>query len=406
MPVLDVCSDYQQFTVKVIGATAECTNAIFKIEIPKGFELEAGSVKIDGTTHDTQDTDDNGVTTVELSGLTIPAGANNELSITYNVKALCGIIGSLADSVVNYTLTGCNQEEKKASSETINIRYGVLRMNVSPDPIIGNIGDEVTRTITIKNQGNGAVSEFILDRKLGDGLSHVSYDYPSLTAAGWDVDETGPNELIFTGGSLKTGEELTFTEKVKITNCALSPTEYEVYYGCGEKCTNSKTNDYATNVIVINTPDAPKLVVTETQGAAVSGCFDDTGSHTIIWTIINTGSVDTEAIAFTITTQDAGGYISSYKVESNAEVSVSGNATSVPFMIPALAAGARTTIEFVQHYSGLNPAQSGGCASADTMFSYARGANSFTASYDYNNSCAPVTIAGSMKGISHVSNFS
>src|SRR5690606_14095068 len=118
------------------------------------------------------------------------------------------------------------------------------------------------RTITIKNQGNGEIFQFTLDRILGNGLSHVSYNYTSLTTAGWVIDDSNPNQLIFSGMSLKSGESITFKEKVKIEDCSLTPTDYEVYYGCATKCTASAVNGTATHIINLAVAGAPSLSVT------------------------------------------------------------------------------------------------------------------------------------------------
>ncbi len=408
VPVLDVCSDYKQFTVKITKDNNACNNATLAITIPKGFELESGSVAIDGVQATYTPTISEGVTNVILSGLDVGNGTG-ELTITYNVKALCDIISTPGDSTVGYELTDCSPNPKPGTSEAINIRYAVLRINVNPDPIMGNIGQVIERTITVKNQGNGEIPSFTVDRNLGSGLLHDSYDFSALIAAGWSIDFSNPDKIIFSGSSLKTGETITFKEKVKIDTCELTPTNYEVYYGCSDKCTTSGVNHTATHVIALDVPNVPKLEVIQTQGASIT-CFDNSGTNKIIWTIKNTGSVPTKEITFEISTSDIGGSIDPTNIIVDGVPAIvvgtpGANPTSVTIKIPALAAGATTTLEFDQKYDGLNPVQTGGCESGKTMFSYVKGVNSYKASYDYDNSCAPINIAGSMNGTSHVSNF-
>src|SRR5690606_24870893 len=159
----------------------------------------------------------------------IPAGpASEEIEVTFNAKALCNIIGSATDSIVTYTLNGCNGSAQTGTSETINIRYAVLRVSDTPAPIVGNLNEQPERTITIRNQGNGEISEFTLDRISGGGQSQFSDDYAILAGLGWIVDASNPNQIHVTGFSLKCGESISFKEKVQIGHWALTPTNYEV----------------------------------------------------------------------------------------------------------------------------------------------------------------------------------
>src|SRR5690606_25845543 len=266
VPVLDVCNDYEQFTLRIAKGSQACSNGELVIALPNGFELEAGSVNVDGTPATVI-----GQTGQEVTvSVNIPAGpASEEIEVTFNAKALCNIIGSATDSMVTYTLNGCNGSAQTGTSETINIRYAVLRVSVTPDPIVGNLNDQPERTITIRNQGNGEISEFTLDRTLGGGLSHISYDYANLTALGWIVDASNPNQIHFSGVSLKTGESVTLKEKVQIDNCALTATNYEVYYSCSTKCTVSGVNGTATHIINLEVSGAPSLSVTASAASPV-----------------------------------------------------------------------------------------------------------------------------------------
>ncbi|KAA5531706.1 HYR-like domain-containing protein, partial [Paenimyroides baculatum] len=390
VPVLDVCSDYQQFTVKIGRGSTACPNGKLKIELPTGFELESGSVKVGGVPATVS-----GQTTQEVTvDVNIPSGpASQEIEVTYNAKALCSAISStITDPSVSYTLQGCTGVIVPKSSETINIRYAVLRIDVTPNPIIGNINDVVERTISIRNQGNGELPVFTFERILGGGLSQVSYDYSSLTSLGWVVTVSG-NQLIFSGANanlkFKSGETLSFKEKVQIVSCALTPTNYEVFYGCSTKCTDAAVNSTATHIINLNTPNAPQLSITAAQ--PVINCFNGLGQNT--WTVTNTGSAATGVIEFEIGTQDLLGYISTSGITVNGNPAVftvtpGTNPKTVKIQLPAIAGGANAVVSFFQYY-GAPTGTPASCLSAPEQFG--TGQNYFNASYTYTGACAPIT---------------
>src|SRR5690606_24443250 len=169
-----------------------------------------------------------------------------------------------------------------------------------------NLNETVERTITVLNQGNGSIPVFNIDRALGNGLSHVEYDFTDAEDAGWTINQTDSDHLIFTStdGGLTTGTTLTFTEKVMVNNCALTPTDYEVYYGCDSKCMASSVNGTVRHIINLAAVNAPQLNVTGTTNIT---CFNNFGRNT--WTITNTGGETMTNIEFDITTSDPNGYL-------------------------------------------------------------------------------------------------
>src|SRR5690606_18182315 len=127
------------------------------------------------------------------------------------------------------------------------------------------------------------------------------YNFANLTAAGWLVNTSNPNKLVFSGKKLLSGESITLKEKVQIDNCALTATSYEVYYGCSTKCTVSDVNGTATHIINLEVSGAPSLSVTASAASPVLNCFNNYGTNT--WTVKNEGSVATDVITFEISTQ-------------------------------------------------------------------------------------------------------
>lgn len=390
VPLLSVCGDYQQLTVRIAKGSRACSQGKLKIEIPTGFELQLGSVKANGNTVSVTGE------TVAGSTVTLPnitAGpSSEEMVVTFKVKALCSVIGtSLApdQQVVSYTFSGCTTNPQTGTSEIINIDYAVLRVSVSPASSTGVVGAEIVRTITIRNQGNGGISNLVLERLLGNGLSAVSYDFS--TASGWTVDQTNPNKITFSGSNLDTGGTITFKEKVKITSCGLTPTIYEVYYGCGTKCTNSSVNGTAQHIVNIDDSLKPKIEVTGIP--PVITCLNQTYTNT--WNVKNTGNVEASSVGFEIGTNDANGYINinsvtvgGVSVNPSDIVILEGTAdkpTLIQVKISAnntLAVNQNVVVKFDQFYAA--PAASS-CETAPTSFT--TNDSHYKLSYDFAGGC-------------------
>lgn len=144
VPVLDACGDYQQFAVSVVKGNQNCTGGNLKIEIPEGFEIQSGSVKLNGVVQQVNVVPNQPVLVSVVFGTD---AITQEAKITFNVKALCDVIGNTSTvAAVNYNFTDCNVDLSE-SSDPINIRYAVLRVKVNPDNILGNLNDEISRNI-------------------------------------------------------------------------------------------------------------------------------------------------------------------------------------------------------------------------------------------------------------------
>ncbi|MCP1996378.1 gliding motility-associated C-terminal domain-containing protein [Flavobacterium sp. HSC-61S13] len=390
VPLLSVCGDYQQLTVRIGKGSRACNQGKLKIEIPAGFELQTGSVKANGNTVTVSGETGQGVT-ANLPSLT--AGpSSEEMVITYNVKALCSVIGSAVapeQQVVSYTFSGCTTNPQSGTSEIINIDYAILRVSINPAVSSGKVGDEIMRTVTIRNQGNGAISTLVLERLLGNGLSHVSYE--TASALGWTVDATNPNKITFSGSSLGTGGTISFKEKVKINSCSLTPTIYEVYYGCTTKCTNSNVNGTAQHIINIDNTFKPSLAVTAVP--PVITCFNQTYTNT--WNVKNTGNAEASSVGFEIGTNDVEGYINinsltigGIAVNPADIVVIEGTATK-PTRIKVNISADNTldpnqtvVVKFDQFYGA--PSASS-CETAPTSFT--TNDNYYSLSYDFTGGC-------------------
>ncbi|WP_430614524.1 gliding motility-associated C-terminal domain-containing protein [Flavobacterium sp. JP2137] len=390
VPLLSVCEGYQQFTVRIAKGSRACTQGKLKLEIPVGFELQPGSVKANGNTVTVSAETVQG-TTVSLPNLT--AGpSSEEMVVTFNVKALCSVIGSIipADQqVVKYTFSGCTVNPQIGTSEIINIEYAVLRVWVSPAVSSGYMGDEVVRTITLINQGNGPISTLVFERDLGNGLMHNSYDFSS--ALGWDVNVSNPGKVIFSGATLDSGATITFKEKVTINSCTLSATEYELYYGCTQRCNAPNVSSSATQWVNVKTDRRPDLKVQAVKPAFT--CLNQKYTHT--WNITNTGNADATDIAFEIGTNDPAGYIDINTLTiggvavNPADITVVAGSASQPTKIKvrlnptnSLTIGQAVTVKFEQFYGAPSDAS---CDSAPTAFSTYD--THYSLSYDFADGC-------------------
>ncbi len=390
IPLLSVCGDYQQLTVRIAKGSRACSQGKLKIEIPVGFELETGSVKANGNTVTVTGETGQG-TTVNLPNIT--AGpSSEEMVVTYNVKALCSVIGSAipADQqVVSYVFSGCTTNPQSGTSEIINIDFAVLRVSINPAISSGNVGDEITRTVTIRNQGNGAISTVVLERILGGGLNHLSYDFSA--ALGWTVEASNPNKITFSGATLASGGTISFKEKVKINSCSLTPTIYEVYYGCGTKCTNSSVSGDAQHIININNSFRPSIEVSAIP--PVITCLNQTYTNT--WNVKNTGNAEASSVGLEIGTNDANGYIDINTVivggvaVNPADIEILEGTAAKPTLIKVKISADNTldpnqvvVVKFDQFYAAPNAAA---CETAPTTFT--TNDNYYKLAYDFTGGC-------------------
>ncbi len=91
--------------------------------------------------------------------------------ITFEVQARCEALElSEDDREVQYVFSGCG-ELQSASSNTINLNYAVLNVEVEPAISSGIIGTTIQRTIRVVNSGNGATTGFVLPATYGAVLS-------------------------------------------------------------------------------------------------------------------------------------------------------------------------------------------------------------------------------------------
>lgn len=287
VPALSACGDYEEFQLSIGSGAAACT-ATLEIVMPEHFLYEVGSAKIDGVTADERDATEAGASI----SLNIPAGTpEKELVITFNAKATCEAIGTVdlptnQRPAVAYTLNGCGAASLTGESEAINIAFAVLNLTITPEATQGVIGDEFTRTIEVRNSGNGYVKEFTVTSALGADLELVSHTASSV--ANWIVDASNPGVYVFSDFTLNFGETISFTETVKMKACGDTNTEYNAYYGCTDRCTISDADDTKKAFITLDTSIRPIITTSLVDVQPSNYCFDQ--DYTVVIEIKNTGT--------------------------------------------------------------------------------------------------------------------
>ncbi|WP_164122210.1 gliding motility-associated C-terminal domain-containing protein [Sphingobacterium sp. xlx-130] len=332
IPALSVCGDYETVKLQVLSTTVKQTGATLKIALPAGFQLAlpADQTKTVQATFNSMATGTavpgalTGLTatgppqarevTVTLPELeATPAGQANPdfLEIEFKVQALCEAINTSGNvASVAYTLIN-NTGNFPAESEALNVIFGVLHVSVVSSTLSGVKGDVITRTITIRNDGNGTVNTFKLERTLGAGLSVVSTDANAENSV-WIEETAGSGVYVYRGAAIPNGQKVTFTEKVRIEDCDISLiTKYKAYYGCEGEC--EVGTGLGESTIILDTSIKPSINVIDTDPTVKLTCLD--GNEFVkLYEIKNTGSGTAKDIKFIIGTenQERAGYGSTY----------------------------------------------------------------------------------------------
>ncbi|MEJ5053770.1 T9SS type B sorting domain-containing protein [Sphingobacterium sp. MYb382] len=393
VPRLSACSDAQEFTVRIDKGQAACPNGQLVIHVPAGLEYVAGSAKVDGLTV--------AEANVSLTGASIavnvPAGPRTEsVKITFQARAKCESLSSPSGLAIAYTLNGCNGVQN-GTSNAITILSAVLQVSVTPDLAEGILGDEIVRTITVKNNGNGTITGFTVPATHGNGLQRISGGETN----GWTYD---PAQQVYRyNGTLQSGaigSSVSFVERVKILSCDNLTSTYRAYYGCTTECVDGSGTP-VTATIKMSLTKRPNLRVVTGVLPEIT-CFNTFYSYSI--TIENTGTVDAIDVNFTVGTADGAGssYIVGNSVKLNGSTLVpgpgstligtaagdlygtTGQYASQLVKIPLIPAGGSVTLMFDQYYATpvLNSVN---CSTLPNL--YTRGDTYYSAAYVNSMTC-------------------
>ncbi|MBO9702035.1 MAG: hypothetical protein J7604_17640 [Sporocytophaga sp.] len=262
---INICGDKKTVSIKIKNTTAQAvSNLAIKLVMPTGINYR-GSLTA--------------ATFVSASPLNEPQfslaslAAKDSIIITFQANADCQIMNLVRTinpkkkgqiAVTNKTRIdyGINDYDAETSN-SYNVIYPALELLVDPlsYSMIGDLGDVVTRKISIRNGGNGDVDTVNFKATYPLGLafeelringSVISYDpnSPQNIRNFLITNFSGANSALGNGSVgdgdaiLEYGEVVVLSEKVRFTTCSGSTdTEYEVRWGCYNVVGNVDDND-------------------------------------------------------------------------------------------------------------------------------------------------------------------
>ncbi|ERJ60928.1 T9SS C-terminal target domain-containing protein [Sphingobacterium paucimobilis] len=371
-PNLEVENGAKTFRVRINKTATECTDGSLNIKLPSGFKYVSGTAKVGGANPSSEEvSNDNNAVTIPLG--IIPADASGYVEVSFDVEALCGALSlKVEDRFVTYTLKGCGAptEGVKANGNIINLQFAVLNISVTPNLTMGLVGQELTRTITVKNSGTGGLPAFKLPVNYGNGIIRSQEGQEALPT-GLTFNE---NDNTYSyNGNFVAGSTLTFTEKVTINNCEGLLSTYEAVYGKGCERNNK---DKASVAVEIDDSKRPRLVITDVSDPAQMVCMGKTYTHK--WVVKNTGNAPASSIVLDINATTIEGTVA-FAGANDAIVAVNGSKVT----IDRLKEGAEITLTFNQLYAA--PASGTDCASAPK--SYTTESTGYKVTYIHKESC-------------------
>ena len=274
--------------------------------------------------------------------------ATNTITWTVDVDAGKTETFTVVATVINY---GNVTNSLVVGNKTFN--KNVTVPEITPDKTVDNenpnFGDDLTYTVTVKNEGNGNANDVIIVDALGKGLEYVSstgnYDNKTNTIT-WKVD-------------LASGETKTFTVVAKIVGYTDVTNEVTVGNKTAAvtvdipeiipaKDVNNTTPNFGDKVeytITVNNnanKDAKQVVIVDTLGkglkfinASHNGKYDES-TRTITW-IIDLGAGESAVFSVNAAVEAYGNI--------NNTVSVGDKSSSVNIAVPEIIPGKSVDVE-------------------------------------------------------------
>ena len=235
----------------------------------------------------------------------IPSGAT--ATITFQARAGCSIIPFLAQSggastggagiannhttasyIYNGTTTLTAVEIN--GSESFNVIYPDMDVSIDPSKeyVTANIGDQIQRTIKIKNSGLGKANQIVLRLKYQPQIQHTSLFAFNQILTSFIVDG---DSYIYTITQFSAAgdpvfdynDEIVLTETVKVVACNPTVvTEFRAEWGCdNQSCTTTEVyNRYYVNIpqgspsiYAEHAPVTQKVTACDVNGADVEFLF-------------------------------------------------------------------------------------------------------------------------------------
>ena len=305
---LGVCGGANNSLSEVIITAKKSTLSDFQItfDLPDGVDYIAGSAMISGGTpgYNAIEID---ITDLNVPIFSISKGANwtvgDQPVLTFQRTAGCDAVqylegGGLFKDVhtINYKDNGVDKSD--SNNDLTASGYDLLAASLGIQNIgavTANIGDHVTRNVTLVQGGNGCISTLSYYVVVGSDLNNYVLNYAgtALTPAATNIDTlfydidltTAPFLVVGNGdGCFDNGESIMFEEAFDIAACGNSDVKHHAYWGCtvDEVCQESPAQSGSINFNV----GTPTIALTKIGTTEPDLC----GAVTYTYTIANTAA--------------------------------------------------------------------------------------------------------------------
>ena len=300
---VNVC-DSAQFIIKIQNITGNALNGmLLNVAMPGGVNYKGSLSSLPAAPP---------VLVSDISNLQNPifliptVPAFNSIFVLFYANVDCGIIAyqQQGNPILNTAkITYTNLTTDQNISATYNINAPTLVITTfTNQTYTGAVGTTFTRSITIINSGNGALSSFIFTDihgvqidilSVAPGILSGNNTNDTVTFAGTDFVGIGDGDNLF-----ENGESVTLTETVKIIACVQPGVGSNIaaYWGCGNQtaCQTATTTANVTETPV-GTPD---LVITPSESSET--CLDPLVARKQYLQIVNIGAGSANHIAMDI----------------------------------------------------------------------------------------------------------
>lgn len=298
---LTACLNDATYTVSVNNLSPyNLSDVTVKLVLPEGVQYISSSAS-GGTEAGMSGTDTVLFTMPAISSLT---------QVSFSVKIQAGCMSNYTaisnQFIMSYTgdngIGGIINSTDIHQSNLYTISVPDLALvNMTNQTYSGNIGDVITRCITITNGGNGSLSEFELEHLHGTGIFITS------STAGTSTATTNGTVHLFTAADFSTigngnstldpGESITICETIEIVSCTDAQSVYNYSWGCGNE-TCQQLSDAANVVFNSETPNLVIVPWNSFTNNAANGlgtnCYGNNanGDFPSSLTIVNNGTGD------------------------------------------------------------------------------------------------------------------
>lgn len=274
------------FSLTVSNAhTAAVNNIVLQLNFPPGMTYVPGSVsnpavlEIPTLAPNRQD--------FFIASLAASGGSE---SFSFDLNAGCDLIPyvNAGNSIVHVDTANYTGGFDLYTSGTWNVLFPSLSFNsIGNQSYSGAVGDIFTRTFTLINGGNGALSEpLTFSDQFGTGLALLGSSLPgTLTGNNYGITVTDYTPYGDGDALLETGETVSFTVDYQITDCSLPLNSlFSARWGCNSQDCQVTTS--TGNAVI--PPSPPNLVFEDDD--SFSSCLDGSIANAQQLRVINNGT--------------------------------------------------------------------------------------------------------------------